>query len=310
MPDLSKFHRGELEVQLRSGEESIAKQNAPLISETIVGWAKSFLEKQFMVVLSTIDIDRAVWASIIYGQPGFVHAEDNKIVSIDIGINDRDLSDPFWTNILHDKHVGMLFIELGSRRRYRINGQIHTNSSVGLRITVSEAYPNCPRYIQRRHLKSMDNFSPEFGILTGNVINKEITSLISTTDTLFVGSVNDEAGADVSHRGGANGFVQIINSHTLRIPDFNGNSLFNTLGNFEINPNAGICIPDFEGQRILQLTGHAKILWDQDDPQNLSGGTKRFWQFEIDQWILRDIPQHLEWEFMEASPFIPTISGV
>lgn len=309
MPDQSKFHRGELEVQLRSGEESIAQKHAPLILDTIVDGAMPFLEIQFMAVLSSIDIDGAVWASILYGQPGFIYAEGNTTVCINVRVEDRDLSDPFWTNILHDKHVGMLFIDLGSRRRYRINGEIQANSNEGIRVTVSEAYPNCPRYIQRRQLRTTGDGPQAYCFSTGNVISEDIAGLISTTDTLFVGSVNAQTGADISHRGGANGFVQIMNCHTFRIPDFNGNSLFNTFGNFEINPNAGICIPDFEGQKILQFTGQAMILWDQDDPQNLTGGTKRFWEFEVEHWILRHIPKHLEWELLDASPFIPTKNG-
>lgn len=302
----SKFHSGELEVQLRFGEQSIAERNAILISDTIITGAKLFLSKQFMVVVSSVDKAGEVWTSILYGQPGFVHAEDNTIVNIDMDINARDMTDPFWTNIQENLNVGMLFIELGSRHRYRINGKIETNDDEGLTIFVQEAYPNCPKYIQKRQLMNMGDCSNNSEQSQGNQITNDISPLIRNADTIFVGSVNDQAGADASHRGGAKGFVQIINSHTLRIPDFNGNSLFNTFGNFEINPNAGICIPDFEGQRILQLTGRAWTLWDQEDSENLTGGTKRFWEFEINKWYLRHIPQQLEWELMSVSPYIPT----
>ncbi len=39
------------------------------------------------------------------------------------------------------------------------------------------------------------------------------------------------AGADMSHRGGSPGFVQLAPDHkTLRWADFTGNDMFNTLG--------------------------------------------------------------------------------
>jgi uncharacterized protein len=95
---------------------------------------------------------------------------------------------------------------------------------------------------------------------------------------------------------------------TLRIPDFQGNSMFNTLGNIAVNPRTGLCVPDFAGNRLLHLTGEAITRWDMedmDDPAGQTGGTGRFLEFKASQWILRDLPQRLEWEYLDASPFNP-----
>ncbi len=85
-------------------------------------------------------------------------------------------------------------------------------------------------------------------------------------------SAHPDHGVAASHRGGHPGFVHIINNRQLRIPDFTGNSMFNTLGNFVCNPYAGLIFIDFEQGRLLQLTGKAEILWDVDDPQEEPGG--------------------------------------
>jgi hypothetical protein len=61
--------------------------------------------------------------------------------------------------------------------------------------------------------------------------------------------------------------------------------MFNTLGNFAVHPRAGLVLPDFESGRTLQLTGRSDILWDVDEQHNESGGTRRYWDFEIDSWI-------------------------
>lgn len=303
------FHAGEKAVQIRADEVRMAERNVVVIADTIIGGAKPFIEKQFMVVLASVDTHGAVWSSVLYGQPGFMHADDATTVQIEMRSDTRDLTDPFWTNIRHDATVGMLFIELGSRRRYRINGQVQRIDDAGLTIAVQEAYPNCPKYIQKRHLRHMGEVAAHHQLQTGMRISHEIASLIRHADTFFVASINAGTGADASHRGGERGFVQITNDHTLRVPDFSGNSLFNTLGNIEANPNAGICIPDFEGQQLLQLTGRARILWDQEDTDNLTGGTHRFWEFEVDQWRLRPVPHHLDWEYLDASPYNPPATG-
>ena len=133
-----------------------------------------------------------------------------------------------------------------------------------------------------------------------------VGDIIGQADTMFVASRHADSGADASHRGGTPGFIRIVDDNTLRIPDFHGNSMFNTLGNFEVDPRAGLCIPDFVHGQLLQLTGTASIHWDQEDPDNLTGGTHRFWEFKVKRWLLRDTPQQLEWEYLDASPFNPS----
>ena len=128
---------------------------------------------------------------------------------------------------------------------------------------------------------------------------------IAAADTLFVASAHPQQGADASHRGGRPGFVQIVADNNLRIPDYSGNSMFNTLGNFESYPRAGLAFLDFERGRLLQLTGRPVIRWDLDDPQQHTGGSGRFWDFEVDRWRESDLPCQLHWEFIDFSPFNP-----
>lgn len=306
MPGKSSFHAGERAVQERAGEAAIAERNGTLVADTILRGARPFIQKQFMVVLASVDSSGAAWSSVLYGQPGFASGAAGNAVSLALPAGRRDTSDPFWANIAANPAVGMLFIDLGTRRRYRINGTQVRNDEHGIEIAVREAYPNCPRYIQRRHLRALDSsFAPD-DVATGAAIGGSVETVIRDADTLFVASSHAETGADASHRGGNRGFLQIVDERTLRIPDFNGNSLFNTFGNVELDPRVGLCVPDFEGQRLLQLTGRARLLWDQPDPANLTGGTGRFLEVAVERWILRQVPQRLDWEYLDASPFIPT----
>ncbi len=131
-------------------------------------------------------------------------------------------------------------------------------------------------------------------------------SMITRSDTFFVASAHAERGVDASHRGGNPGFVQVLDEQTLRIPDYIGNSLFNTLGNFTVNPNAGLVFVDFEEGTTLQVIGKAKILWDEEDPKNQTGGTKRFWEMKIEHFLRIKKAHEQKWEFMDYSPHNPT----
>ena len=69
-----------------------------------------------------------------------------------------------------------------------------------------------------------------------------------------------ERSMNASHRGGPPGFVEVVDDRTLRIPDYVGNSMLNTLGNLTVNPHAGLVVLDFGPNRTLQLTRRAEIL--------------------------------------------------
>lgn len=305
----SVYHDGERAVQHSAGEVAIADRNGALIAATILGGARPFIAKQSMVVLASVDADGAPWATILFGQPGFAHAEQAAVVSVDLPAVQRDPHEPFWRNVATNPAIGSLFIELGSRRRYRINGSLQRLDERGFELAVREAYPNCPRYIQRRQLRRIDDAAAPGLPEQGGALGPAARAIVRGADTLFVASNHHERGADASHRGGARGFVQVMSDTLLRIPDYDGNSLFNTFGNLTLDPRVGLCIPDFDGQRILQLVGRARILLGQEDPQQLTGGTGRFWEVEVERWLLRRAPQRLEWEYLDASPYNPAVAA-
>ena len=100
----------------------------------------------------------------------------------------------------------------------------------------------------------------------------------------------------------------MINPHRLRIPDYAGNGMFNTLGNFEVHPRAGLVIPDFEQGRTLQMTGRPQVVWDADDPENETGGTQRYWEYTVEGWTQLDGSLPGSTEFLDYSPHNPVTS--
>jgi hypothetical protein len=130
-------------------------------------------------------------------------------------------------------------------------------------------------------------------------------AFIDRTDTLFVASINAERGLDASHRGGEPGFVRVVDETTLRIPDYEGNSMYQTLGNFQLDPRAGLALIDFERQRVLSITGRAALDFGADEPHHPSGGTGRYWTFTVDRWVERSLPPGITWTLVDRSPFNP-----
>lgn len=300
------YHEGELSVQERVGVQDIAQRNSKVISNTIIKGAFRFIEQQQMAVIGSVDRYDNVWASVITGMPGFMETLDGKSVNFDLSKTIVNFVDPLWKNIENNPQVGMLIIELASRRRLRINGTI-SKSANAMQLMVQEAYPNCPKYIQRRNIIANPNPQSikETTLINGKILSKNQRQIIEKADSFFVASIHKKRGVDASHRGGNPGFVKIINDSTIRIPDYLGNSMFNTLGNFIITPKAGLIFVDFETNTTLQLIGRPEILWVEEDPNDESGGTKRFWDLRIEEFRQIEMGHQLKWSFEDYSPFNP-----
>lgn len=301
------FHEGEKEIQERAGEQVAADRNSRAIANSIIRGAFNFIEKQPMAIVSSADSKGQVWVSLLIGDFGFVTVPDATSLSIHKDMVYSDMDDIFFQNVKSNANMGSLFIELDTRRRFRINGTVSQNGDK-LDVAVEEAYPNCPQYIQRRVISIPENFSKtKADKVKGTTLTEDHIKWISGSDTLFVGSQSGHNRFDASHRGGNPGFVEVLDEQTLKIPDYKGNSMYNTLGNFVQNPSAGLLFIDFQNRKTLQLTGTAEIFFDQTGEQDLvkTGGTGRFWLFNVKESIVTTNHHHVNWEFMSYSPFNP-----
>ncbi len=301
------FHEGEIDIQERTGEREIARMNSVAVKDEILGGALAFIERQPLVVVATEDSTTDLWATMIFGKPGFMHAPSTRELQIDLQYTKMIDGDPSLKNLESDPRVGLLLIELDTRRRLKINGRVASRVEDKLTIAVEESFPLCPKYIQRRKVrlpedqKSLEQLIPQ---ATGTVLGTEESALIGGSDTMFAATSNPKGNLDISHRGGKPGFVRVVDGNRLKVPDFAGNSMFNSFGNLQLNEKCGVIIVDFASRQCLQISGRAAVLLEQEDPDNETGGTNRFWTLDIEHWRRSTVPA-LELEFIDASPFNP-----
>jgi hypothetical protein len=300
------FHEGELTVQRLVREESMAERNGSMIADRIMGGALPFLAQQSMAVFGSRDGQGRLWASMLFGSRGFMRSADRRSVDFDLSLVAVQQHDPFWQNIGENPTVGMLAIELASRRRIRINGDIGRPAENLLQLGVREAFPNCSKYITRRMVKTVSTGEPmKSEMNSGSVLGPEQEDLLLRGDVLFIATAHPTRGADASHRGGNPGFIEVLDGKTVRIPDYAGNGMFNTLGNLVVDPVAGLVVPDFEHGRALQLTGRAEVLLNGDDPAGSTAGTNRFVEMTVARWQELPLPSNLRTELLDYSPFNP-----
>ena len=99
-----------------------------------------------------------------------------------------------------------------------------------------------------------------------------VTEVLGEGERAFIESVNmfflatsDKRGLPTcSYKGGHVGFVRVLDEHTIAFPNYDGNGIYQSMGNLLENPNAGILFIDFDGQRRLRIQGVATM--DENDP--------------------------------------------
>jgi uncharacterized protein len=306
MRDNDAFHAGEIAVQVRAGERAIAERRGSMIGDRLGDGMRAFLQLGDTAAVGAMSEDGALWASLWCGAPGFLRADvPGERISVLARLSRPVAADPVRKAVRADAPLGMLVIDFMTRRRLRINGIVRRVDGAGFELDVHETFGNCNKYIQRRQRTDGSDDAADTDVVHGRTLDDERRSFIARTDTAFVASRHPERGIDVSHRGGQAGFVRIVNERELRIPDYPGNSMFQTLGNVEVDARAGLALIDFERGRMLSLSGRAATTFGVEDLQHPTGGTGRYWSFMIDQWLEIPLPSMMTWTLLERSSFNP-----
>lgn len=88
---------------------------------------------------------------------------------------------------------------------------------------------------------------------------------IAERDSFYMATVSDTGWPYVQHRGGAPGFLKVIDDRTLTFADFPGNRQFVSFGNMAASDRVALILMDYPNRRRLKLLGHAKVGPGTDD---------------------------------------------
>ena len=285
----SPFHAGELEAQARAGVQAAGGAIRDFMPEQ----HRAFFGLLPYLPVATTDRDGWPMATILTGQPGFITSPDPGSLRI---ATVPDAADPVVAHLVPGAPVGVLGIDLGTRRRNRANGVIASTGADGILMSVHQSFGNCPQYIHVRDVLPAE-VSPGVPELVEG-LDAQARTRIGLADTFFVatgsGSVAGSAGGvDISHRGGPAGFIH-VEGDTLTIPDYRGNRYFNTLGNLMLDPRAALLFVDFGSGDLLHVQGEVEILWESGGTQSFEGA-ERLWRLRVARAWRRRSELPLRW---------------
>lgn len=287
-PPPSPFHAGEVAIQQQLGvAERMAQFGSRVVRDYMPDQHRQFYAELPFLVLGTVDAQGHPWASMLEGEPGFATSPAPTLMDFSVAPTEQDPAGAGWQP---GAAIGLLGIELHTRRRNRVNGWLQPGPN-GLQLKVEHAFGNCPQYIQARGIgfAYAPGTQPIGPVSAGQALDAAATAMITAADTFFVASYHDhddgKRAVDASHRAGKAGFVR-VQGNRLSIPEFAGNLHFNTLGNFLVNPRAGLLFVDFSSGDVLQLVGRVVLDFDAEAVRFFQGA-ERLWHLDVERWLLR-----------------------
>lgn len=87
----------------------------------------------------------------------------------------------------------------------------------------------------------------------------EDVAFITGCDFFFLASVYADGHPTVSYKGGRPGFVSVVDNR-LRVPCFDGNGMFLSMGNIKSTAKVGLLFIDFEVPKRLRIQGTARLV--------------------------------------------------
>ncbi|KAL8704160.1 MAG: hypothetical protein Q9201_002658 [Fulgogasparrea decipioides] len=258
-------------------------------SSFLTPYAARLLLNAPLLALGTLDNAGRPWTTLLGGEVGFVRPLGQSNVGIRTSVDPT--YDPVVNTLLGSKHrdgpedstsknhlVSGLGIDLATRSRVKLAGRVVASAldrlsdelqdgSVGVTeaqmvVKIEQSLGLCPKYLNKKQIVPT---LPEPGLVSDALpLPLGATRLLAKADLFFISSSHDGMTMGTNNRGGPPGFVRVVENDSsgtaLVYPEYSGNRLYQTLGNLQTTPRAGIVIPDFDSGDVLYVTGTTQIL--------------------------------------------------
>lgn len=155
--------------------------------------------------------------------------------------------------------------------------------------------------IQEKY-KSRDSYArmEQFGGWNTKV-KSELKDFLSMMDSFYFGTANSDGQPYIQHRGGAKGFLKVIDEETLAFADFSGNKQYISVGNLSENNKATLFLMNYASQTRIKIWGTAEVSVDEKLLESLHDSSyqakiERAIIFKVKAWDV-NCRQHIKQRF-------------
>ncbi|MBI1352586.1 MAG: pyridoxamine 5'-phosphate oxidase family protein [Actinomycetales bacterium] len=141
-------------------------------------------------------------------------------------------------------------------------------------------------------------------LLVHDRINPDEAHFIQSLDMFFLATADEQGRPNCSYKGGARGFVRVVDERTLAFPNYNGNGMYLSAGNLMANPHVGMLFIDFEHADRMRVNGEASI--EDGDPLLEEYPEAQFIVRVAVREVFPNCPRYIHrMTRVEDSPFVP-----
>jgi predicted pyridoxine 5'-phosphate oxidase superfamily flavin-nucleotide-binding protein len=84
-------------------------------------------------------------------------------------------------------------------------------------------------------------------------------AFIESRDMFWLATVDKEGRPQCQYKGGAPGFIRVVDPKTVVFPSYDGNGRYHSMGNISATGHVGLLFLDFESPNRLRLQGEASV---------------------------------------------------
>ena len=157
-----------------------------------------------------------------------------------------------------------------------------------------------------QHQFDTERVAERIGGFIADTIGDDERAFIESRDMFFLATVDAEGHASCSYKGGALGFVRVLDEHTLAFPNYDGNGMYMSMGNVLQTGDVGLLFIDFQGQTRTRVNGSASI--DASDPLLPDFPEAEFIVRVAVREVFPNCPRYIhKMELVERSQFVPQL---
>lgn len=131
---------------------------------------------------------------------------------------------------------------------------------------------------------------------------------ISARNMFFLSTVDENGFPSCSYKGGAPGFIRVLNPTTVLFPNYDGNGMFMSQGNIVVSGKVGLLFINFEIPQRIRLRGTARLLREGPLVDSYPGALSVI-EVVIEKVWLNCARYIHKMEPKELSPFLPREDG-
>jgi len=140
-----------------------------------------------------------------------------------------------------------------------------------------------------------------------NELTEREAEFIANRDSFYQATVSESGWPYVQHRGGAIGFLKVLDKRTIGFADFRGNVQYLSVGNLNADNRISLILMDYANRRRLKIWGRASIIHESENPELIAQLEVPSYRARVERGIVIHVeaydwncPKHITRRYTEA----------